>query len=106
MKSVPMRGSAGSMVRIPTWSGDVTSIAARWRMACRLTGISSGTGVDPTLPRDGTDFITLQVAMRVRVWLRRCGICGCFLPFGLLQILRYTLPDLGETLANCNGRVD
>ena len=47
------------------------SIAAGWRMACGLPGIASGVG-DPTLPHDGTDFITLQVVMRMRVWLRLC----------------------------------
>ena len=41
-------------------------------MACGLPGIASGIGIDPTLPRDGTDFITLQVVMRSGVWLRLC----------------------------------
>ncbi len=27
-------------------------------MARALAGIASGIGIDPTLPRDGTDFIT------------------------------------------------
>ena len=36
-------------------------------MACGLHGIPSGIGVDPTLPRDGTDFIRLQVVMHIRV---------------------------------------
>jgi|SRR6266567_1049296 len=34
-------------------------------MACALPGIASGIGIDPTLPRDGTDFITLEVVMRI-----------------------------------------
>jgi hypothetical protein len=47
-------------------------------MACGLRGIASGIGIDPTLPRDGTDFTTLQVVMRIRVGcgsaaLRRFG---------------------------------
>jgi hypothetical protein len=38
-------------------------------MVCALPGIASGIGIDPTLPRDGTDFITLEVVMRIDVWL-------------------------------------
>jgi hypothetical protein len=34
-------------------------------MACALPGIASGIGIDPTLPRDGTDFMTLRVVMRI-----------------------------------------
>jgi len=34
-------------------------------MARALAGIASGIGIDPTLPRDGTDFITLEVVMRM-----------------------------------------
>jgi hypothetical protein len=45
-------------------------------MVCALPGIGSGTGIDPTLPRDGTDFITLKVVMRIHVWLRLC--CAVF----------------------------
>jgi hypothetical protein len=41
-------------------------------MACALLSIASGIGTDPTLPRDGTDFMTLRVVMRIRVWLRLC----------------------------------
>jgi hypothetical protein len=29
-------------------------------MACALPGIASAIGIDPTLPRDGTNFITLE----------------------------------------------
>jgi hypothetical protein len=42
-------------------------------MACALRGIASGIDIDPTLPRDSTDFITLEVVMRIRVWLRLCS---------------------------------
>jgi hypothetical protein len=41
-------------------------------MACGLRGIASGIGIDPTLLRDGTDFMALQVVLRIRVWLRLC----------------------------------
>src|SRR5260370_7665535 len=41
-------------------------------MGCALLSIASGIGIDPTLPRDGTDFMTLRVVMRIRVWLRLC----------------------------------
>jgi len=41
-------------------------------MACGLPSIAFGIGIDPTLPRDGTDFITLGVVMRVGVCLRHC----------------------------------
>ena len=43
-------------------------------MAYGLRDIASGIGIDPTLPRDGTDFITLQVVLHIGVWLRlfRC----------------------------------
>jgi len=34
-------------------------------MARALAGIASGIGIDPTLPRDGIDFITLEVVMRM-----------------------------------------
>jgi len=43
---------------------------AAWRTARGLASIASGIGIDPTLPRDGTDFMTLRVVMRTRVWLR------------------------------------
>jgi len=43
---------------------------------CALPGIASGIGIDPTLPRDGTDFITLEVVMRNHVWLRLLSDCG------------------------------
>ena len=42
MKSVPMRGSAGSMVRITTRSGDEVGIEERQRMACGSPGIALG----------------------------------------------------------------
>ena len=45
-------------------------------MACALPGIASGIGIDPTLPRDGTDFMTLEVVMRNHVWLRLLSDCG------------------------------
>jgi hypothetical protein len=41
-------------------------------MTCALPGIASGIGIDPTLPRDGTDFITLEGVIRIHVWLRLC----------------------------------
>jgi len=46
------------------------SYRERVAMACGLPGVVSSTGNDPTLPRDGTDFITLQVVMYIGVWLR------------------------------------
>jgi hypothetical protein len=46
-------------------------------MACALPSIPSGIGIDPTLPRDGTDFITLQVAHSCLVAaLPRCELSG------------------------------
>jgi hypothetical protein len=36
-----------------------------------LPGIASGIGIDPTLRRDGTDFITLEVVMR---FVFGCGL--------------------------------
>jgi len=46
-------------------------------MSCALPGIASGIGIDPTLPRDGTDFITLEGVIRIHVWLRL--FCACVL---------------------------
>ena len=48
-------------------------------MACGLPGIASGIGIDPTLLRDGTDFITLQVVRRIGVWLRLCYAVSLYL---------------------------
>jgi hypothetical protein len=43
-------------------------------MGCGLPSIASGIGIDPTLPRDGTDFITPQVVIRIGVWLRSAAL--------------------------------
>jgi hypothetical protein len=40
-------------------------------MACALPGIASGIGIDPTLPRDGTDFITLESVIRISCLVNR-----------------------------------
>jgi hypothetical protein len=50
MKSVPMRGSAGSTVRITIWSVDEIPIAPGKRIGSGLSGIAYHR-IDPTLPR-------------------------------------------------------
>ena len=43
-------------------------------MARGLSGIAFGIGIDPTLRRYGTDFMTLQVVMRVGVIVFTCMV--------------------------------
>jgi hypothetical protein len=38
-------------------------------MARTLSEVASVIGIDPTLPRYGTNFMTLQVVLRIGVWL-------------------------------------
>jgi hypothetical protein len=57
-----MRGSAGSMMRIIEWveiSMVANGLCSTWHCFRHR--------IDPTLPRDGTDFMTLRVVMRIHV---------------------------------------
>jgi len=66
-----MRGSPGSMMRITTL-GVFKSVPMRCRLARGLPSIASGSGIDPTPPRDGTDLVetmrnNIDVALSVPV---------------------------------------
>jgi hypothetical protein len=60
MKSVPLRGSVGSMSTPEAMSGKAQAI--RYHTDFHPTLLMRT--IDPALPRIGTDFMTLRVAMR------------------------------------------